>query len=150
MSAYRSGWRTTAAALTLVGILAAAALSPADLMVLFAAFAAVGAVTVLLIRDADGARPGRSMVRAVLVGAGVSGSSAGAFVGWAEIIGAAALVLVLAVAVASPRVVGAISRGRGRDPTTPESEGHWDTVARVVRLSEPGRASSSHSSRLTL
>jgi hypothetical protein len=110
MTAYRVGWLIAAAALALGGMLAAAALSPSNLLILFTSFAVMGAVVVLLLRQADGPRGQRGGARDTLVGASVAGSSAGACAGLTQIMGGAAILLVLVAAVTSPWAVGAIRR----------------------------------------
>lgn len=105
MSVYRGGWLIVAAALILIGMLAAAAMSLPNLLVLFTAFALVGAVVVLLVRQADG-----NGARDILLGACAAGSFAGAFAGLTKIMGAAAIIVALVVVASSPWVVGASRR----------------------------------------
>lgn len=136
MNAYRNGWLLLAATLTLAGMLAAAALSLINLLVVFTGFAVVGAVVVLLVRPTDGPRIRWRGARDTLLGACVAGSSAGAFVGWTQILGAAALLLVLVVAVASPWAIGAIRRWLRTVPS--RSEGQLDSVVRALASASPG------------
>jgi len=110
MSVYRGGWLIVAAALILTGMLAAAVMSLSSLVVLFTAFALVGAVVVLLVRQADGPRGQKGCIRDILLGGCVAGSLAGAFAGLTRIMGAAAIIVALVVVASSPWVVGASRR----------------------------------------
>lgn len=136
MNAYRVGWLIAAAALALVGMVAAAALSLSNLLVLFTSFALVGAVVVLLVRQANGPRGQRGGTRDTLLGAGVAGSSAGALAGLTQIIGAAAILLLLVAAATSPWAVGAIRRWMRTVPSPPGTQ--LDAVVQALACSSPG------------
>lgn len=133
MSAYRLGWLIATATLGLVGMLAAAHLSWPNVLGLFTSFALVGVVIVLLRRLTNGPQ---GLAHDALRGACMAGSSAVAFAGMSQIMGATALLLVLLVTVTSPWAVGAIRRWL-RALSSP-TEGQVESVVRALACATPG------------
>lgn len=125
MRAYRVVWTLLCAALALAGTTAAFVLSPAVLLFLFLAFAAVGPIlTPALVRDFWD-RPPRERAGLLLTGAVLSGTGAGAAAGLGAILGSGAVPLVLVVTSSSPPAVNLYRRWVC--PTPPRPPERLDT-----------------------
>lgn len=135
MRAYRIVWLVLCAALAMVGASVAFVVSSAALAVVFPAFAVVGSILAHAVVSEYGARRASNRTRLLATGALVGGTTAGAFVGFAVILGAGVFLLGLLVLVSSPHAVGAYGRWLGSAPKP--SADQLDALARAFAYASP-------------
>jgi hypothetical protein len=135
MRIYRTVWLAVWAPLILVGLGVAFILSPAALAFLFLAFATLGGMLPLsIIRDYENrSRPDRT--RLISSYAVVGGTTAGAFIGFAVLLGAGVFLLVLFLLISSPYAVGAYCRWLNSVPTP--SQAQINALARALAYASP-------------
>ena len=105
MKAYRICWLAVCLPLALIGSTAAFVLAPATTAV-FIAFAVAGTIMAVFVVNEAQSRNGRPGTRRRLVSKALfGGTTAGAFAGWAHMLGAGVFLLGFAVLVSSPCVV---------------------------------------------
>jgi hypothetical protein len=110
METYRILWLSVCAPLGVVGAAAGVVLSPAALAFLFIAFGVVGSLVTFNLVDDYRERGIAGRLRLLAVGALVAGTSVGAFVGYASLLGPGALLVAAAVLAGSPYAVKASRR----------------------------------------
>ena len=135
MTAYRVVWLVVCAVLALVGGSVALVLSPAALASLFVAFGVVGTILALCVASDDGEIPSPHRMRLVAKGALVGGTTAGAFAGFAVLLGGGVFWLVISVLASSPYAVNTYRRWLGSTPTPTTSQ--LDALARAFAYASP-------------
>ncbi len=115
MKAYHVVWRFVAGMLAVVGLSAALLLSPAALLLL-AGVAGIGTFLMLLAFSGDGGPSHGDRTGRLITSGLVTGTAAGAFVGFASLLGAGAIPLALVVLGSSPYAAKAWSRWRRSRP----------------------------------
>jgi hypothetical protein len=135
MKTYGVLWLVVSIPLAMVGMSLALVLSPAGLGAVFIAFAATGAALMKCAVREFKKRPRQERARLALRGALIGGTTAGAFVGFAVLLGANVFLLAVLVLGSSPFAVGAYARWL-RSATTP-SAAQLDALARALAYAGP-------------
>ena len=135
MTTYRIVWRVFWVPLALFGVAVAFILSPPTLTFLFLTFALIGAMLPLsIIRDHD-IHSVQDRLRLIAIHALVGGTTAGAFVGFAVVLGAGVFLLVLFLLISSPYAVSAYGRWLDSAPTP--SAAQIDALAQAFAYTSP-------------
>jgi hypothetical protein len=142
MSAYRVVWLSVCGVLAVFGGSVTFVLSPAALAWVFVAFALVGTILTLCVVGDYGKSPPTRRVRLVAMSALVGGTTAGAFVGFAVVLGAGVFLLVIAVLASSPYAVQSYGRWLGSTPTPTSSQ--LDALARAFAYASPEYVAMQH------
>jgi hypothetical protein len=135
METYRVLWLSVCVPLGVIGAAVGLVISPGTVASLFIAFAVVGSIMTLFLVEAYWERGTGGRLRLLAGGALVAGTSVGAFVGYAFLLGPGALLLAAAVLAGSPSAVRAGSRWV-RSVRTP-SAAQLDALARAFDYANP-------------
>jgi hypothetical protein len=135
MSAYRLLWLVVCAVLAFVGGSVAVVLFPAALVCVLVAFGLVGSILALCLISEYGKSPPPHRLRLVVKGALVGGTTAGAFIGFAVLLGAGAFLLAISVLASSPYAVRTYGRWLGSTPTPTASQ--LDALAHAFAYASP-------------
>lgn len=135
MTTYRTVWRGICLPLGMIGTAVALTVSPAAVVFLLVVSGAVGSLLTMCLVSEYWELRARGRVRLLAIGALVAGTSVGAFVGYASLVGLGVLLLAAAVLAGSPYAVKT-SRGWLRSVRTPSSA-QLDAVARAFAYANP-------------
>jgi hypothetical protein len=138
MTAYRTLWLSSCVLLGVIGATVAVATSPEAVAFSFVVFGVLGSLlTVCFVSEFWGRATG-GRLRLLAAGALVAGTSVGAFIGYASLLGPGVLLLAAAVLAASPSAVETSSRWL-RSVRTPTAA-QLDAVARAFAYASPEAA----------
>lgn len=135
MTGHRTVWRGSCLCLGLMGTAVALTVSPAAVALLLVLSGAFGSLLTLCLADDHGALGARGRLRLLALGALVSATGVGAFVGYASLAGPGVLLLCAAVLGGSPYVVRT-ARSRLRSVRAPLAA-RLDAATRAFAYTNP-------------
>ena len=135
MAALRILWVSVCVPVGVIGTVVAVVRSPAAMAFLFVVFGIVGSMLTLCLVGSFWERGTGGKLRLLAVGGLVAGTSVGAFIGYASLLGPGVLLLAAAVLAGSPYVVKAC--GRWLSSVRTPSAAQLDAVARALAYASP-------------
>jgi hypothetical protein len=129
MTAYRTLWLRICVPIGVIGAAVGFAVAPEAVALVFVVCGGVGSLLTMCVVSEYWQRPARCRLRLLAVGALVAGTSVGAFVGYASLLGPGVLLIAAAVLGGSPYVVKT-SRRWLKSVRTPTAAG-LDAMARA-------------------